>query len=115
VLELAIELPEHDARILHRLQRVPGHHHLGRRIRAELQMQSCDRRCLHRIGRCSLGGSGFSAARSDEGGRHDSRAADASSGEQFSATEFEIEFNVLSHWWRARLQENTQVDASAFS
>jgi hypothetical protein len=50
LLELAVEAAEHDTGISNRLQRVPGHHHLGRRIRAELQMQSGDRRRRHRIG-----------------------------------------------------------------
>jgi hypothetical protein len=50
LLELAIEMPEHDKGILNGLQRVPGHHHFRRRIRAELKVQSSDRRRRHRIG-----------------------------------------------------------------
>ena len=51
LLELAVEMPEHDTGILNWLQRVPGHHHFRRRIRAELQVQSSDRRCRRRIRR----------------------------------------------------------------
>jgi hypothetical protein len=43
-VEPAIESPEHDAGIAHGLQGVPGHHHLGGCVRAELQVQSGDRR-----------------------------------------------------------------------
>jgi hypothetical protein len=50
LLELAIETPKHDTGILNGLQRMPGHHHLRRCIRAELQVQSSDRRRRRRIG-----------------------------------------------------------------
>ena len=60
LLERAIETPEHDKGIANGLQRVPGHYHLRRCIRAELQMQSGDRRCRYRIGRSACGGCGLS-------------------------------------------------------
>ena len=48
-LERTVETPEHDTRIANGLQCVPGHHHLRRCIRAELQMESGDRRRRHQI------------------------------------------------------------------
>ena len=49
-LEAAVGRPEQDARAAHRLQRVPGHDDLARRVGAELQMQAADRRRRHGIG-----------------------------------------------------------------
>ncbi len=49
--ETPIRPAEHDPRMPHRLQRVPGYDHLCRRIRPELQMQPRDGRSLDRIQR----------------------------------------------------------------
>src|ERR1700722_6735172 len=95
LLELAVETPEQNTRIADGLQRVPGHHHLRRRIRAELQMHTGDRRCLDRIGRNERGRCCLSASWSDEGGRQYGPSSEARGGEQFATAEFEIEFAVL--------------------
>src|SRR5208283_966424 len=95
LLERAIETPEHDTGVANGLQRVPGHYHLRRCIRAELQMQSGDRRCRYRIGRAACGGCGLSRSGSDQRRRHRGPSADACGGEQLATTEFEVEFGVL--------------------
>ncbi len=93
LLEPAIEVAEHDAGISNRLQRVPGHHHLGRGIRAELQMQAGDRWCRHRIGRRGCDGCTLRGSASDEGRRHGGPSKGCG-GEQRATTEFEVEFDV---------------------
>src|ERR1700726_4714513 len=95
LLELAVETPEKDTRIADGLQRVPGHHHLRRRIRAELQMHTGDRRCLDRIGRNEQARRCLSASWSDEGGRQYGPSAKTRGGEQLATAEFEVEFGVL--------------------
>jgi hypothetical protein len=102
LLELAVETPEHDPRIADRLQRMPGHHDLGRGIRAELEMQPGDRRRRHRIGGSGgvgpgRAGRGLGPAGSGEGRGQRGASGDAGGGEQLATTEREIEPGVLCH------------------
>jgi hypothetical protein len=77
------------------LQRVPGHHHLRRCIRAELQMQSGDRRSGQRIRRQGRGGCGQSSFGSDQRRRDRGPSCDTRSGEQLATAELKIECDVL--------------------
>ena len=97
LLELAVELSEHDARILNGLQRVPRHHHVRRRVRAELQMQSGDRGRRDRISRFVRERRSISVSASGERGRQQSRTTKAGCGEQLAATEIEVERFAVVH------------------
>ena len=70
--------------------------HLALVIRAELQVQSSNRRCRHRIGRFACGEYGLCVRGPREGRRHHSRTSDASCGEQPAATEIKVDcFSVV--------------------
>ena len=94
-VELAVESAEDNAWIPHGLQRVPGHHHLGGCIRAELRMQAGDRRWGQLIGRWGCSGCGQSGVGSDQGRRDRGPSRDTRSGQQLATAELEIECGVL--------------------
>ena len=86
LLELAVQPPEQHPRALNRLQRVPRHHHLRRRIRTELQMQPGDRWGRDRIGRCLRGPGGRGLGPLRGGGAPPTTPAAASSLRRLSSS-----------------------------
>ena len=93
LLEVAVHAADDDARVAHRLQRVPGHRHLARRLRAELDVQARDRRRDGGVGLVPALGRGLRGARAREG-REAEGAGHARGGEQAAAADFEIEVAI---------------------
>ncbi len=91
-LELAVEPSEYDARVPHGPQRVPRHHHLGRGIRAELQVQPVHGRRREQIGRAAHVERGLGVRATGE--RRDRRKTGR--GEQLAPTKWKAALGLRS-------------------
>jgi len=97
LLEVAVHAPDDDTRVAHRLQRVPGHRHLARRVRAELDVQAGDGRRRSGIAGAGMVGGGLRGAggtRARERGEAEG-TGHAGGGEQAAAADFEVEVAIV--------------------